>query len=247
MRQTTKPGDHVDAGFDWRSGGAKRLRPASSQWAWSDRSCFALCVCPTWCARAISPSKPSRSPSIKQRRPISCAGAESSRAEKSTYAEGFSQCDFKVDRAPLRDPAYRPEFPNVPLLLEEIPIVVSVEEAALLEAVKLPHCADDLGAALRDVLFSRWEERFLSASSGAPAISAPDAQWGACVRRPSVSPGRYQAPALAHNPPSAESITHPIPLHSPNAGAWPPPQPQALSTISSPPKWGCAKPAECSI
>jgi hypothetical protein len=106
----------------------------------------------------------------------SCAGAESSRAEKSTYAEGFSQCDFKVDRAPLRDPAYRPEFPNVPLLLEEIPIVLSVEEAALLEAVKLPHCADDLGAALRDVLFSRWEERFLSASSGAPAISAPDAQ-----------------------------------------------------------------------
>jgi hypothetical protein len=31
---------------------------------------------------------------------------------------------------------------------------------------------DDDGAALRDVLFSWWEERFLAGSSGAPAISS---------------------------------------------------------------------------
>jgi uncharacterized protein len=83
---------------------------------------------------------------------------------------------IKADRALLRDKAYRPEFPNVPLLLEEVPITLSAEEVALLEAVKLPHYGDDLGAALRDVLFSWWEERFLSANSGAPAISAIDAR-----------------------------------------------------------------------
>ena len=41
-----------------------------------------------------------------------------------------------------------------------------------LEAIKLDIYGDDDGAARRDILFSRWEERFMFAKSGAPAIDA---------------------------------------------------------------------------
>ena len=46
---------------------------------------------------------------------------------------------------------------------------------ALLDAVRLPGYGDDHAAAPRDVLFSWWEERFLTAPGGAPDIAALDA------------------------------------------------------------------------
>jgi uncharacterized protein len=48
---------------------------------------------------------------------------------------------------------------------------LSAEEAAMLEKVRLPVYGTDDGAALRDVFFTWWEQRFLGAAeSGAPAI-----------------------------------------------------------------------------
>jgi uncharacterized protein len=158
MRQTTEPGDHVDllALIDVLAVpnvcGADVMRTSN----------FSLkpIKITTYQATKTDLAQVPKVPLLKSQR----------------TPKDFRNATIKADRALLRNSAYRPEFPNVPLLLEEVPIALSAEEAALLEAVKLPHYADDLGAALRDVLFSWWEERFLSASSGAPAISAPDAQ-----------------------------------------------------------------------
>jgi hypothetical protein len=42
----------------------------------------------------------------------------------------------------------------------------------MLRKLKLDIYGEDDAAALRDILFSWWEERFLAARSGAPAIEA---------------------------------------------------------------------------
>jgi hypothetical protein len=42
----------------------------------------------------------------------------------------------------------------------------------LLRRLRLDIYGDDDAAALRDIFFTWWEERFLAASSGAPAIDA---------------------------------------------------------------------------
>jgi uncharacterized protein YcgI (DUF1989 family) len=81
----------------------------------------------------------------------------------------FRNPNIKADRALLRDPTYRPEFANVPIRIDDVPVVLTAEEWALLQRVKLPIYEDD-AAALRDILFTWWEERFLAAHSGAPAI-----------------------------------------------------------------------------
>ena len=80
---------------------------------------------------------------------------------------------IKADRALRRDPAYAPEFPNVPIRVSDLPVALSAEELALLQSVKLDIYGDDDAAALRDILFTWWEERFLGAHAGAPAIEGP--------------------------------------------------------------------------
>jgi uncharacterized protein YcgI (DUF1989 family) len=82
----------------------------------------------------------------------------------------FRNSVIKADRALRRVPNYAPEFPNVPIEVSDLPVALSAEEVALLRAVKLDIYGDDDAAALRDILFSWWEERFLAAHSGAPAI-----------------------------------------------------------------------------
>ncbi|WP_454620254.1 DUF1989 domain-containing protein [Bradyrhizobium cenepequi] len=78
---------------------------------------------------------------------------------------------IKSDRALRRDPDYRPEFPNTPIVLTELPVALTADEVALFNAVKLTEIyGEDDAAALRDILFSWWEERFLQAHAGAPAI-----------------------------------------------------------------------------
>ena len=80
---------------------------------------------------------------------------------------------IKADRALSRDPTYVPGFTNVPIVLEDVAVTLSGEEAALFECLRLPVYGADDGAALRDVLFTWWEERFLGAAeSGAPALEA---------------------------------------------------------------------------
>jgi uncharacterized protein YcgI (DUF1989 family) len=79
---------------------------------------------------------------------------------------------IKADRELRKDPAYAPAFTNVPIVETELAIPLSAEELAMLERLKLPIYGDDLGAALRDVVFSWWEARFLTGASGAPAIES---------------------------------------------------------------------------
>lgn len=84
----------------------------------------------------------------------------------------FRNSTIRSERELRRDPAYRPEFPNTPIVEQELAVVLSAEELALLERVKHPVYGNDDGAALRDILFSWWEERFLQAASGAPGVSS---------------------------------------------------------------------------
>jgi hypothetical protein len=78
---------------------------------------------------------------------------------------------IKSDRPLRRDPDYRPEFPNTPIVVTELLVALSPEEMADFNAVKRADIyGDDDAAALRDLLFSWWEERFLQAHAGAPAI-----------------------------------------------------------------------------
>ena len=82
----------------------------------------------------------------------------------------FRQPTIKADRALYRDPTYTPAFTNVPLRLEDLTIELTEAEAAAFDALRLPLYGADDGAALRDLLFTWWETRYLAANSGAPAI-----------------------------------------------------------------------------
>jgi uncharacterized protein len=85
--------------------------------------------------------------------------------------QDFKIPHIKADRPLRRDPAYVADFPNTPIEITDLPIALSAEEAALLAAVKRSEIyGDDEAAALRDVLFSWWEERFLHGHAGAPSL-----------------------------------------------------------------------------
>jgi uncharacterized protein len=86
----------------------------------------------------------------------------------------FRNPAIKADRALTRDASYIADFLNVPLTLEDLVVTLNAEEAAMLENLRLPVYGKDEGAALRDVLFTWWEERYLAAASGAPAIGERD-------------------------------------------------------------------------
>jgi hypothetical protein len=87
----------------------------------------------------------------------------------------FRNPTIKADRPLRRDPAYVPEFANVPIMVSDLPVALSAEESEMLRRVKRDIYDDD-AAALRDILFSWWEERFLAAHSGAPAIGGEGAE-----------------------------------------------------------------------
>jgi uncharacterized protein len=83
----------------------------------------------------------------------------------------FRNSAIKADRALKRDASYRAEFVNTPIRVEEVAIELTDEEAAMLDRLRLPVYGADDGAALRDLLFTWWEQTFLGAAeSGAPAI-----------------------------------------------------------------------------
>jgi uncharacterized protein YcgI (DUF1989 family) len=75
--------------------------------------------------------------------------------------------DFKVkrikaERELVRDPAYVAEFVNVPIRYADFPIPLDATEYALLQKVKRRELyGDDDGAALRDVVFSWWEDNYM--------------------------------------------------------------------------------------
>jgi len=82
----------------------------------------------------------------------------------------FRQANIKADRELRRDTAYRAEFLNTPIIRQAVSIELTAEEAALFDAAKLPQYGDDDAQALRDLVFTWWEESYLTGASGAPAI-----------------------------------------------------------------------------
>ena len=77
----------------------------------------------------------------------------------------FRNPAIKADRPLRADPSYVPQFPNVPIKITDVPVTLTADEMALLRAVKLELYGNDDATALRDILFTWWEERFLAASS----------------------------------------------------------------------------------
>lgn len=78
---------------------------------------------------------------------------------------------IKTDRPLRRDPAYRPEFTNTPLTVEHVDVVLDEADlAGLRQLPQLQRYGDDVAAALRDVFFTWWEQRFVSAPNGAPSV-----------------------------------------------------------------------------
>jgi uncharacterized protein YcgI (DUF1989 family) len=73
----------------------------------------------------------------------------------------FKVKQIKVERELRRDPSYQPEFTNVPIVHQDIPVTLSEQEYAMLEQCRQKdlYIGDD-GAALRDIVFSWWAERF---------------------------------------------------------------------------------------
>jgi hypothetical protein len=83
----------------------------------------------------------------------------------------FRNPAIKASRELARDPSYVAEFVNVPIRLEDVSVELTAEEEEMLEQSRLAVYGADSGAALRDIFFTWWEERFLGAAeSGAPAI-----------------------------------------------------------------------------
>jgi uncharacterized protein len=79
---------------------------------------------------------------------------------------------IKADRALTRDTAYKPEFANTPITLAELAVTLSADDAVLLDETRLVVYGGDDAAALRDILFTWWEETYLAGSAGAPALQA---------------------------------------------------------------------------
>ena len=91
--------------------------------------------------------------------------------ESQRTPKDFRNPTIKTDRPLRRDPAYSPEFPNTPIVVTELAVALTPDELAMFNAVKRTDIyGEDDAAALRDLLFSWWEERFLQAHAGAPSI-----------------------------------------------------------------------------
>jgi len=74
----------------------------------------------------------------------------------------FRQPQIKVDRALRRDPGYRAEFVNVPIVERAHDVLLDGAECEVLSSFGLQqYYGQDQGRQLRDVIFSWWEKRYL--------------------------------------------------------------------------------------
>jgi hypothetical protein len=86
----------------------------------------------------------------------------------------FRNAAIKADRALIADPDYVSGFTNDPIVETDLWIDLPPDLAADFDRLAdHQRYGDDDGAALRDILFTWWEERFLHAASGAPSLD-PD-------------------------------------------------------------------------
>ena len=74
----------------------------------------------------------------------------------------FRQPTIKADRPLKRDTDYVPQFTNAPLVSQDYAVELSAQEIDTLESFGLhPYYGTDRAAALRDVMYSWWEKRYL--------------------------------------------------------------------------------------
>lgn len=79
---------------------------------------------------------------------------------------------IKADRELRKDTGYEPRFLNTPLTVTDVEIELDDEEMALLREYEHARLyRGDVGATLRDVFFSWWEQRFVTSPNGAPTVA----------------------------------------------------------------------------
>lgn len=87
----------------------------------------------------------------------------------------FRNSQIKATRELIRDPGYVPQFTNVPIVETVLDIPLTPELAKGFDQLADRGLyGDDDGAALRDILFTWWEQKFLNAASGAPSLQSTD-------------------------------------------------------------------------
>jgi uncharacterized protein len=91
-------------------------------------------------------SRPELEPRVNQRTP-----------------DDFKVKQIRVERELTRDPAYEPEFTNVPLLVEDVPVEVDDADGALLDDLVAAGEAGSTDAeALRYAFFSWWIKKYMN-------------------------------------------------------------------------------------
>jgi uncharacterized protein len=89
----------------------------------------------------------------------------------------FRNAQIKSTRALVADQTYTPSFANTPLVEDAITVELSSEEyVALKRNARSDIYGDDLSSALRDLVFTWWENKYLKAASGAPQIKPADVE-----------------------------------------------------------------------
>ena len=84
----------------------------------------------------------------------------------------FLNPKIKSDRELRKEPGYEPKFLNTPLTVTDVAIELDDDEMALLRNYEHARLyRGDLGATMRDVLFSWWEQRFVTSPNGAPSVT----------------------------------------------------------------------------
>jgi uncharacterized protein YcgI (DUF1989 family) len=84
----------------------------------------------------------------------------------------FRNATIKADRELRKVPGYEPMFLNTPLTVTDVAIELDDEEIALLRDYEHARLyRGDLGATMRDVFFSWWEQRYVTSPNGAPSLT----------------------------------------------------------------------------
>jgi hypothetical protein len=74
----------------------------------------------------------------------------------------FRNSRIRIERELRRDPDYRPTFTNVPIRHQDLPVHLDADDRARLQRhARSAQYGDHTGDALRDIVFSWWEERFI--------------------------------------------------------------------------------------
>jgi len=73
----------------------------------------------------------------------------------------FTNSTIRSERRLSRDPGYKPHFFNTPLTFTELNVVLDVGDYELFQKNRRKELYEDAGAALRDVVLSWWETRFI--------------------------------------------------------------------------------------